>query len=148
MPGLAFAPVASQAPTKITFEILEITCGGGTISHEFFLNSTSLGTFLGDNSQCTCTPPLQTFIVDDAAVLAAAWNSGGSFEGTPVFFGCSDVDAHVPKTRVDESAAVFARLGADVTKAIYPGMGHFVNDDEIAVAQRLLDRLAERRQAK
>ena len=27
--------------------------------------------------------------------------------GTPVFLGCSDVDAHIPKARVDESAVVF-----------------------------------------
>jgi hypothetical protein len=82
MAGLAFAPAAdvaqSQAPTKITFEILQMTCGEGAISYEFFLNSTSLGTFVGDNTQCICTPPLQTFIVSDAALLVAAWNAGGS----------------------------------------------------------------------
>lgn len=82
IPGLAFVPAGdvaqSQAPTTITFEILEITCGGGAISHEFFLNSTSLGTFVGDDTQCTCTPPLQTFIVNDAELLAAGWNAGGS----------------------------------------------------------------------
>ena len=69
------------------------------------------------------------------------WNNGGSFDGTPVFFGCSDVDNHVPKTRVAESAAVFTRMGATVTERIYPGMGHLVNDDEIAFTQALLDRL-------
>lgn len=69
------------------------------------------------------------------------WNFGGSFEGTPVFLGCSDIDGHVPKTRVDESAAVFARMGANVTERIYPGMGHLVNDDEIAFTQALLDGL-------
>jgi len=67
------------------------------------------------------------------------WERGGSFAGTPVFLGCSDVDAHVPKTRVDESAAVFSRLHATVTERIYPGMGHTINDDEIAHAQKILD---------
>ena len=67
------------------------------------------------------------------------WNYGGSFEGTPIFLGCSDVDAHVPKARVDESADVFSRMGAAVTKRIYPGMDHLVNDDEIAFAQGLMD---------
>ena len=71
------------------------------------------------------------------------WNSPGSFDGTPVFLGCSDVDAHVPKTRVDESAAVFRRMGAAVTERIYPGMGHTINDDEIAHAQRLIDRVLQ-----
>jgi phospholipase/carboxylesterase len=69
------------------------------------------------------------------------WNYPGSFGGTPVFFGCSDVDAHVPKTRVDESAAVFQRMGAAVTERIYPGMGHLVNEEEIAFTRTLLDEI-------
>jgi predicted esterase len=71
-----------------------------------------------------------------------AWGETGSFRGTPAFFGCSDKDAHVPEPRVRESAAVFTRMGADVTTRIYPGMGHLVNDDEIAFAQGLLDGVA------
>ena len=70
------------------------------------------------------------------------WSGDGSFRGTPVFFGCSDRDAHVPETRVRESSAVFERMGADVTTRIYPGMGHLVNDDEAAFARELLARLA------
>jgi len=72
-----------------------------------------------------------------------AWNYNGSFDGTPIFLGCSDIDSHVPKARVDESAAVFARMGAAVTKRIYPGMGHLVNDDEIAFAQGIMDVVRE-----
>lgn len=32
--------------------------------------------------------------------------------------------------RVHASADVFERLGADVTKRLYPGMGHTINRDE------------------
>jgi phospholipase/carboxylesterase len=71
-----------------------------------------------------------------------AWNETGRFDGTPVFFGCSDRDSHVPELRVNESAALFARMGATVTRRIYPAMGHLVNDDEILWAQDLLDALA------
>lgn len=67
------------------------------------------------------------------------WDESGRFDGTPVFFGCSDVDSHVPASRVIESAELCARMGASVTKRIYPGMGHLVNDDEIAWAQGLID---------
>jgi predicted esterase len=66
------------------------------------------------------------------------WEDSGSFEGTPVFLGCSDVDSHIPKARVDESAAVFARMGATVTKRIYPGMGHQVNEDELEFVRELM----------
>jgi phospholipase/carboxylesterase len=70
------------------------------------------------------------------------WEERGSFDRTPVFFGCSDRDAHVPASRVRESAALFERMQADVTTRIYPGMGHLVNDDEIAFTRVLLEQLA------
>lgn len=70
-----------------------------------------------------------------------AWSASGTFDGTPFFFGCSDVDAHVPESRVRESADLVARMGARVTTRIYPGMGHLVSDDEIANAQTILDTL-------
>ena len=66
------------------------------------------------------------------------WDDAGRFDGTPVFLGCSDHDSHVPESRVIESAELFHLMGADVTKRTYPGMGHLVNDDEVAFAQELL----------
>lgn len=66
----------------------------------------------------------------------------GSLEGTPVFLGCSDVDAHIPLARVEESAEVLAGLGAQVDKRIYPGMGHTINADEIGAVQALMQRLS------
>jgi phospholipase/carboxylesterase len=72
------------------------------------------------------------------------WDESRRFDGTPMFFGCSDVDSHVPAARVIESAELCARMGADVTRRLYPGMGHTINDDEIAWARNLLDALASR----
>lgn len=66
----------------------------------------------------------------------------GTMDGTPVFLGCSDVDFHIPRERVEESAEVMGRLGADVTMRLYPGMGHLVNEDEIAHVQAILDGIA------
>jgi Predicted esterase len=65
----------------------------------------------------------------------------GSFENTPIFLGCSDVDPHIPKDRVIESEAVFKRLGADVTRRLYPGMPHTVNADEIDHVRRAMEQL-------
>jgi predicted esterase len=62
----------------------------------------------------------------------------GSLAGTPVFLGCSDVDGHIPAARVRESADVLGRLGGAVTMRLYPGMGHLVNDDEIAHVRAML----------
>jgi len=72
----------------------------------------------------------------------STWAEQGRFQSTPVFFGCSDIDAHVPEARVRESAAVFDRMGAAVTLRIFPGMGHLVNDDELAFARDLIAMLA------
>ena len=55
----------------------------------------------------------------------------GSLSGTPIFLGCSDVDPHVPRERVDQAAEVLGRLGGEVTKRFYPNMDHSVNQDEI-----------------
>src|SRR6185436_7076805 len=38
----------------------------------------------------------------------------GSLAGTPVFLGCSDVDFHIPKERVNFTAEVLQRLGGKV----------------------------------
>ena len=69
------------------------------------------------------------------------WDETGRFDGTPIFFGCSNVDPHIPEPRVIESAELCERMGATVTRRIYPGMGHLVNDDEIAWARALLESL-------
>src|SRR5215216_5258989 len=55
----------------------------------------------------------------------------GSLDGTPVFLGSSDVDFHVPKERVQQTAEVFRRLGGEVTLRLYPNMDHTINQDEI-----------------
>jgi predicted esterase len=66
------------------------------------------------------------------------WASTARFNGMPVFLGCSDMDSHIPKARVEDSAAVFTAMGAAVTMKLYPGMGHLVNDDEIAHALAII----------
>ena len=66
------------------------------------------------------------------------WENPGTFAGTPVFLGCSDIDAHIPLERVNESATVLTGLGAAVDKRIYPGMGHVVNEDEIEAGREIL----------
>lgn len=63
----------------------------------------------------------------------------GSFAGTPVFLGCSDMDPHIPVERVHESAEVFRRMSASVDERIYPRMGHTVNADEIEAVRALLE---------
>ena len=62
----------------------------------------------------------------------------GSLKQTPVFLGCSDVDPHIPRKRVEESAAIFQKLDGKVTLRLYPDMGHSINQDEIDIIQQIV----------
>ncbi|WP_226040047.1 dienelactone hydrolase family protein [Natrinema sp. DC36] len=64
-------------------------------------------------------------------------------EGTPVFLGCSDVDPHIPEERVHETADVLESMHADVTKRLYEGMGHGINEDEMAFVSEMVAELVE-----
>jgi predicted esterase len=68
-------------------------------------------------------------------------NYGGSLEMTPIFIGCSDVDAHIPKARVLESDTVLKDLGASLDTRLYRGMGHTVNQDELDAVNAILGAL-------
>lgn len=65
----------------------------------------------------------------------------GYLDMTPAFVGSSDVDPFIPLDRVQASADVLRRMGADVTERIYPGMEHRINEDEVAEVKALLARM-------
>jgi predicted esterase len=67
----------------------------------------------------------------------------GSLAGTPVYLGCSDRDAHIPLSSAEDSAGILERHGARVTKAIFPGMGHTVNAEVLAVVRQMVMDVAE-----
>jgi predicted esterase len=66
----------------------------------------------------------------------------GSLDGTPIFLGCSDVDFHIPKERVLETAQVFERLGGSVTTRLYPNMDHTINTDELNHVRSIMNALS------
>jgi len=66
-------------------------------------------------------------------------NYTGSFVGTPVFLGCSDMDAHIPAERVRLSAKVLEQLGGSVDMRLYPRMGHTINDDELEAVRSIME---------
>jgi predicted esterase len=68
-------------------------------------------------------------------------NYAGSLEGTPVFLGTSDPDPHVPFARVQETAETFRSMKAQVDLRRYVGMGHTINQEELAAAKSLLERI-------
>ncbi|MBI3944130.1 MAG: phospholipase [Chloroflexi bacterium] len=68
----------------------------------------------------------------------------GNLQSTPVFLGCSDVDFHIPKARVHQTAEVLRRLGGEVTERLYANMGHTINRDEIEFVQGMMAILVEK----
>lgn len=59
--------------------------------------------------------------------------------GLSLYLGCHAQDPHIPLARVQGSASVFGRLGADVTVDIYPGAGHGVLPQGVdALRQRVV----------
>jgi predicted esterase len=73
--------------------------------------------------------------------LGTARDDRGDLAGTPALVGSSDVDPHVPKERVEETAEIFRRLGGEVTLRLYPGMPHTINSDEITRFRLMVDAL-------
>lgn len=63
----------------------------------------------------------------------------GQFEGSPILLGCSDVDAHVPLHRVQDTTAIFREMGAQVTERIYPNGPHTIYEDEIEQTNAILE---------
>lgn len=70
--------------------------------------------------------------------LDKEFDYSGDLDNTPVFIGCSDIDPHVPVQRINQSEEAFNRLEANVEVRIYPGMGHTVNRDELAILRSML----------
>lgn len=121
--------------------IMDTIAAAGVPSRHIVLLGFSQGACLTAEFVARQPRPYGGAVIFSGGVIGAPGTLGGyagSLEGTPVFLGCSDVDAHVPRTRVEESAEIFTALGARTTCRIYPGMGHLVNDDEIAFAQAIL----------
>jgi predicted esterase len=66
-------------------------------------------------------------------------NHTGDLAGTPALLLSGDPDPHVPWSRVEESAAILTRMGANVTTKRYPGRPHTISRDEVGLAKQLIE---------
>lgn len=82
----------------------------------------------------------------DREVTREALRPTATLAGTPVFFGSGDPDPHVPWQRVEQSAAILADMGAQVTTRRYPGRPHTVTRDELDHAAAILTAMLPRGQ--
>ncbi len=65
-------------------------------------------------------------------------NYKGDFGGTPILIGCSDIDAHVPLHRVQDTTRILQQMGAAVNERIYPGAPHTIFEEEIEITNKIL----------
>lgn len=66
----------------------------------------------------------------------------GDLAGTPVHLSAGDPDAHVPWSRVEESAVCFDAMGAQVTKLREPGFPHSVHPAAMAFLRARIEALS------
>lgn len=66
-------------------------------------------------------------------------NYKGNFVQTPFFIGSSNPDFHIPVERVKRSADILRNMNADVIEKLYLNMGHTINEDELAYANKILN---------
>lgn len=53
----------------------------------------------------------------------------GTLKGTPVYIGCDEVDFHIPKERVEATAAYLSAHEATVTLRFYQSLGHTIHEE-------------------
>jgi phospholipase/carboxylesterase len=62
----------------------------------------------------------------------------GTLKDVRAFLGSGDPDPHVPWQRVQESADILSRMGADVILRRYPGLPHTISQAELELAKPIV----------
>ena len=63
----------------------------------------------------------------------------GGLARTPLYIGCDEHDAHIPRERVTATSAVFETMGAKVTSRLYSGLGHAIHPEGLEFLSGLLN---------
>lgn len=133
------APEAQNEPglssgLAVLKELLDTVKAAGILSENVYFLGFSQGACLTSEFVARHAQPFGGVFILSGGVIGDTVKTErytGDFAGTPIFLGCSDVDAHVPKDRVQDSSEVFRTLGATVTERIYPNAPHSIFQDEI-----------------
>jgi predicted esterase len=148
-PNRFLVPLTMNEPwlsSALTFvdEVLEEIINAGVPAEQIMLLGFSQGACLALEFAARNTRRYGGIVGLSGALIGPAdtpRDYKGSLAETPVFLGCSDVDFHVPKERVAETAEVMRRLGGEVTERLYPNMDHTVNQDEIDFVRGMMQKL-------
>jgi predicted esterase len=149
-PQSFMAPIAANEPgissgISVIHVLIEQVVAAGIPEERIILLGFSQGACLASTSAQRKPKRYGGVVVLSGGLIgppSTEWSAEGDFAGTPIFLGCSDVDAHIPEARVLASAAHLEGMGAEVTCRIYKGFGHAVNEDEIAFVRELVASVA------
>lgn len=141
MPRASNEPFLSSAQRIITDLITHITQSGIPTNKIMFIGFSQGACMVLEYAARTPQRYGAVFGLSGGLIGADGELTGytGSLADTPVFLGCSDIDDHIPVERVHQSADILTSLGANVTKRIYPNMGHIVNQDELDFVKSVMD---------
>lgn len=139
-PFEANQPFLDQALATVS-ELLDAVAEAGFTAQKTGLMGFSQGACLALESAARHAKPFGAVLGFAGGLIGppgAPRDYPGSLENAEVLLACSDIDPHIPLARVEETADVLSRMGARISKRIYPGFGHGINDDGIAQARRIL----------
>lgn len=60
----------------------------------------------------------------------------GDFKSTPIVIGSSDRDFHVPASRINASADLLQKMGAEVSVKLFDDSNHTIREEEIALVNK------------
>ena len=140
------APVAQNQPAlDSALKLLETTVteieNQGIPSQQIYFAGFSQGACLTAEFACRNARNFGGLLIFTGGLIGQEINPTnykGNFEGTPVFISTGNPDPHVPVSRVEETVQILTEKGAQVTKRIYPGRPHTINQEEINLAKKLL----------
>lgn len=147
-PNRLIAPVESNEPylsaaiAKLDGLVKHIEASG-IPAEKIFIGGFSQGASLSSEYVIRNPRPYGGLLIFSGGYI---WQSGktrevtGNVGGMPVFNGCSNIDPFIPLERVKETTSLLTSMGADVIERIYPGMDHTINEEELEMARKLIEK--------
>ena len=140
------APVEQNQPAldsalMLLDELVESILGQGVKSENIYIGGFSQGACLTSEYAARNARKYGGLLIFTGGLIGQQVDTSkykGDFAGTPVLITTGDPDPHVPVSRVEETVKEMEKLGASVTKKVYPGRPHTILQEELDLADQLI----------
>lgn len=126
--------VALESSLRKIEELVEEVIGGGIAPENIYLLGFSQGACLSLEFAARHAQRFGGVVAFTGGLIGEKLkpeNYSGDFEGTSIFIGSSDRDFHVPAKRINESAELLRKMGAEVTVKLFDDPDHTIRAEEI-----------------